>query len=95
MWGGGTEVVMGKSVSNRSFEELRLEESKILKQVEGEILLVVGTELCQATVKTMCILSAQETTNCVKNCVLISFQTATRFRALRYLITFCTIIQQP
>jgi hypothetical protein len=28
---------MGKSVSNRSFGELRLEESKLLKQVEGAI----------------------------------------------------------
>jgi hypothetical protein len=52
----GKEVVMGKSLSNRSFEELRLEESKILEQVEGEILPVQGTERCLASLKTMCFL---------------------------------------
>jgi hypothetical protein len=64
--------VMGKSVSNKLFEELRLEESKILKRREVEILPVQGTDRCRAIVKTMCIPSSQETRNCVKNnCAII------------------------
>ena len=66
------ETVMGKSVSTRSFEELRLEESNISKNVEGEILLVQGIDRRRATLKTVCIPSAQETRNCVKNCAIIS-----------------------
>jgi hypothetical protein len=82
----------GKICKQLSFEELRLEESKILKRVEGAILPVQGTERCQAAVKTTSIPSAEETRNCVKNCAIISFQTTTLFRAVGYFNTFCTII---
>jgi len=74
--------VMGKSVSNRSFEEVRLEENKILKLVEVEVIPVQGTESCRASVKTVCIPSAQVTRNGFKNCAIISFQTRSYFAHL-------------
>jgi hypothetical protein len=68
---------------------------KGLKQIEGQIFLVQGTDRCRAIVKAMCIPSAQETRNCVKNCAIYN-QLSKKIlcHAVSYLSTFVQYFQQ-